>query len=57
MMVLGQGVASIVAVVAKWAVLLTGDKDFADFFLVSVAGQLTQIPVMVFVFAISRYRE
>ncbi len=57
MMVLGQGVASIVAIVAQWAVLLTGDNDLADFFLAMVVGQLTQLLVMVFVFAISRYRE
>ena len=57
MMVLGQGVASIVAIAAQWAVLLTGDNDLADFFLAIVVGQITQLLVMVFVFAISRYRE
>jgi heat shock protein HtpX len=57
MMVLGQGVASIVAVVAQWVVLLTGDDGLADLFLAIVVGQITQLLVMVFVFAISRYRE
>jgi heat shock protein HtpX len=57
MMVLGQGVASIVAIVAQWAVLLTGDNDLTDFFLAIVVGQITQLLVMLFVFAISRYRE
>ncbi|MFB6095866.1 MAG: M48 family metallopeptidase [Haloferacaceae archaeon] len=57
MMVLGQGIASIVAIVAQWVVLLTGDNDIADFFLAIVVGQLVQMLVMVFVFAISRYRE
>ena len=57
MMVLGQGVASIVAIVAQWAVLLTGDNDLADFVLAIVVGQITQMLVMLFVFAISRYRE
>jgi heat shock protein HtpX len=57
MMVLGQGVASIVAIVAQWAVLLSGDNDLADFFLALVVGQVAQMLVMVFVFAISRYRE
>ncbi|MDT3436858.1 MULTISPECIES: M48 family metalloprotease [Halobacteriales] len=57
MMVLGQGVASIVAIVAQWAVLLSGDNDLADFFLAIVVGQITQMLVMLFVFAISRYRE
>jgi heat shock protein HtpX len=57
MMVLGQGVASIVAIVAQWAVLLTGDNELTDFFLAIVVGQITQMLVMLFVFAISRYRE
>ena len=57
MMVLGQGIASIVAIVAQWAVLLTGDNDIADFFLAIVVGQITQFLVLIFVFAISRYRE
>ena len=51
MMVLGQGVASIVAIVAQWVVLLTGDNDIADFFLALVVGQITQMLVMLFVFA------
>ncbi|MFB6152489.1 MAG: M48 family metallopeptidase [Haloarculaceae archaeon] len=57
MMVLGQGVASIVAIVAQWAVLLTGDNDIADLFLAIVVGNVVQLLVMLFVFAISRYRE
>jgi heat shock protein HtpX len=57
MMQLGQGVASIVAIVAQWAVLLTGDNDLADFFLAMVVGQIVQFIVMLFVLAISRYRE
>ncbi len=57
MMVVGQGVASIVAIIAQWVVLLTGDNDLADFFLAIVVGQITQLLVMLFVFAISRYRE
>ncbi|MFB6104097.1 MAG: M48 family metallopeptidase [Halobacteriaceae archaeon] len=57
MMVLGQGIASIVAIVAQWAVLLTGDNDIADFFLAIVVGNIVQFLVMLFVLAISRYRE
>jgi len=57
MMVLGQGVASIVAIAAQWAVLVAGDNELADFFVAIVVGQITQMLVMVFVFAISRYRE
>jgi heat shock protein HtpX len=57
LMVLGQGVASIVAIAAQFVVLFTGDNDIADFFLAIVIGQITQMLVMLFVFAISRYRE
>jgi heat shock protein HtpX len=57
MMVLGQGIASIVAIVAQGAVLLTGDNDLADFFLAIVVGNVVQFLVMLFVLAISRYRE
>lgn len=56
-MVLGQGIASIVAIVAQWVVLLTGDNDIADFFLAIVVGNIAQFFVMLFVLAISRYRE
>ncbi len=57
MMVLGQGIASIVAIVAQYVVLFTGDDDLADLFLALVVGQVVQMLVMLFVFAISRYRE
>ncbi len=56
-MQLGQGIASIVAIVAQYIVLLTGDNDFADFFLAIVVGNIVQFIVMLFVLAISRYRE
>jgi heat shock protein HtpX len=57
MMLIGQGIASIVAIVAQFVVLFTGDNDIADFFLAMIVGQIVQVIVMVFVFAISRYRE
>ncbi|MFB6085954.1 MAG: M48 family metallopeptidase [Halodesulfurarchaeum sp.] len=56
-MQLGQGIASIVAIVAQYVVLFTGDSDLADFFLAIVVGNLVQFLVMIFVLAISRYRE
>jgi heat shock protein HtpX len=56
-MQLGQGIASIVAIVAQYIVLFTGDNDLADFFLAIVVGNLVQFFVMLFVLAISRYRE
>lgn len=57
MMVLGQGIASIVGLVAQYIVIFTGDNDLADFFLGIVVGNIVQMLVMVFVMAISRYRE
>jgi heat shock protein HtpX len=56
-MQLGQGIASIVAVVAQFAVLFTGENDLTDFFLAIVVGNIVQFIVMIFVLAISRYRE
>jgi len=56
-MQLGQGIASIVAIVAQYIVLFTGDNDLADFFLAIVVGNIVQFIVMLFVLAISRYRE
>jgi heat shock protein HtpX len=56
-MQLGQGIASIVAIVAQYVVLFTGDSDLADFFLAILVGNLVQFLVMIFVLAISRYRE
>ncbi|MFC7187176.1 M48 family metallopeptidase [Halorubrum yunnanense] len=56
-MQLGQGIASIVAIVAQFAILLTGDNDLADFFLAIIVGNIVQFVVMIFVLAISRYRE
>jgi len=57
MMVLGQGIASIVAIVAQWIVLFSGRRGMANFFLAIVVGQIVQLIVMIFVLAISRYRE
>ncbi|MFC3478205.1 M48 family metallopeptidase [Halobacterium litoreum] len=56
-MVIGQGIASVVGIVAQYIVLFTGDNDLADFFLAIVVGNLVQFFVMLFVLAISRYRE
>ncbi len=37
--------------------LFTGENDLADFFLAVVVGNIVQFVVMIFVLAISRYRE
>lgn len=56
-MVIGQGIASIVGIAAQFIVLFTGENDLADFFLAIVVGNIVQFLVMLFVLAISRYRE
>ncbi|MEF8802529.1 MAG: M48 family metalloprotease [Halolamina sp.] len=56
-MVIGQGIASIVGIAAQFVILLSGDNDLADFFLAIVVGNIVQFVVMLFVLAISRYRE
>ncbi|WP_435335020.1 M48 family metallopeptidase [Haloarchaeobius sp. TZWWS8] len=56
-MVLGQSIAAIVGIAVQWIVMLAGDNDFADLILGWIAGMLAQLLVMVFVLAISRYRE
>lgn len=56
-MVIGQGIASIVGIAAQFIVLFTGENDLADFFLAIVVGNIIQFLVMLFVLAISRYRE
>ena len=57
MMVIGQGIATIVGLVAQFAVIFAGDNDIADFFLGIIVGNIVQFLVMLFVLAISRYRE
>jgi len=57
MMVVGQGIASVVGIIAQYIVFFTGDNELADLFLGIIVGQLVQMFVMLFVLAISRYRE
>jgi len=56
-MVIGQGIASIVGIAAQFVVLASGENDLADFFLAIIVGNIVQFFVMLFVLAISRYRE
>ncbi|WP_435363247.1 M48 family metallopeptidase [Haloarchaeobius sp. DYHT-AS-18] len=56
-MVLGQSIAALVGIAVQWGIMLAGDNDIADFILGWIAGMISQMLVMVFVLAISRYRE
>lgn len=56
-MTIGQSIAAIVGIAAQWIVLFTGERSIANYVLAFFVGILTQMLVMVFVMAISRYRE
>ena len=56
-MVLGQSIAAMVGIAVQWAVILAGDNAIVDWILGWIAGMVAQMLVMVFVLAISRYRE
>lgn len=57
LMVLGQSIASMVGIVVQWAYFLGGDRNIATYFAGMILGTVAQMIVMVFVMAISRYRE
>ncbi|GAB3688711.1 M48 family metalloprotease [Salinarchaeum chitinilyticum] len=56
-MTIGQSIAMIVGIGVHWIVMMTGERSIANYFLGWIAGMLAQMLVMVFVMAISRYRE
>jgi heat shock protein HtpX len=56
-MVVGQSIAMLVGYVAYFAVLMGGERNIGSFLLAMVASSLANALVMVFVLAISRYRE
>ncbi|MFP4628598.1 MAG: M48 family metalloprotease [Halobacteriales archaeon] len=57
MMVLGQSIASLVGIVVTYAMLFGGRRNIGAYLAAWIAGSLAQMLVMVFVLAISRYRE
>jgi heat shock protein HtpX len=56
-MVLGQSIASMVGIVVQWAYILGGDRNIGTYFAGMILGTIAQMIVMIFVMAISRYRE
>ncbi|MFC3960072.1 M48 family metallopeptidase [Halovivax cerinus] len=56
-MVVGQSIGMIVGYAAYFAVLFGGERNIGSWILAMVASQLANLLVMVFVMAISRYRE
>jgi heat shock protein HtpX len=56
-MVLGQSIASMLGLAVQFAILFTSDRGIGNFLFAYVAGILVQMVAMVFVLAISRYRE
>jgi len=57
MMVIGQSIASLVGIVVQFAYFFTGEQNIATYVIGSILGTIAQMIVMVFVMAISRYRE
>ncbi len=57
MMVIGQSIASMLGLVVQFAILFAGRRGIANFLLAYVAGIIVQMVAMIFVLAISRYRE
>ncbi len=57
MMVIGQSIASLVGIVVQFAYFFTGEQNIATYVIGSILGTVAQMIVMVFVMAISRYRE
>jgi heat shock protein HtpX len=57
MMVIGQAIASMVGIVVQFAYIFGGDNNIASYFVGIILGQIAQMLVMIFVLAISRYRE
>ncbi len=56
-MVLGQSIASMVGILVQFAVIFGGERNIGAFIFGMIAGQIAQMFVMIFVLAISRYRE
>ena len=57
MMLLGQSIASMVGIAVQFAIIFSGRRGFGKYILGMIAGSIAQMLVMVFVLAISRYRE
>lgn len=56
-MVIGQSIGMLVGYVAYFAVLFGGERNIGSWIMAMVASSLANALVMVFVLAISRYRE
>ena len=56
-MVVGQSIAMLVGYVAYFAVLMGGERNIGSFLVAMVASSVANALVMIFVLAISRYRE
>lgn len=56
-MVVGQSIGMLVGYVAYFAVLFGGERNIGSWIIATIASSLANALVMVFVLAISRYRE
>lgn len=56
-MILGQSIAMMVGYVAYFAILMGGKRNIGTYFVAIMASSIANMLVMIFVMAISRYRE
>ncbi|MFB6309843.1 MAG: M48 family metallopeptidase [Salinirussus sp.] len=56
-MVIGQSIASMIGILVQFAVIFGGERNIGAYIFGMIAGQIAQMIVMIFVMAISRYRE
>jgi heat shock protein HtpX len=56
-MVLGQSIAAMVGIAVQFAVIFSGRRGIGQYILGMILGSIAQMIVMIFVLAISRYRE
>jgi len=56
-MVIGQSIGMLVGYVAYFAILLGGERNIGTYLLAIAASSIANMLVMIFVLAISRYRE
>jgi heat shock protein HtpX len=57
MMLIGQSIASIVGIAVQFLVIFGGERNIGSYIAGMILGQIAQVLVMIFVLAISRYRE
>lgn len=56
-MVIGQSIAAMIGIVVHWVTIVASRRSFLGYVAGIILGTIAQMAVMVFVLAVSRYRE